>query len=180
MFMVNQKKLQQVEKLTQLIEKHPNFALIKYGNTSHQALEKLRKELGASDAKLNVVKISLFEKAVNKLSLTHKQLKELVKKVFPLRETSALLTLGEDYFKGLGAFAKFAKNEQALGFKFGLLDKKIYLAEEIEKIAQIPGKDELIARIIGSLKSSQYKLVSAMKFNVTKLTLVLKERAKQN
>mgnify|MGYP001610991668 CR=1 FL=1 len=178
--MANQKKKLQLESISQLLANTAHFALIKYGNTSHQALESLRRELKKGDAKLRVIKRSLFEKAINKLSQQEKGLKEIAKKTFPLKEDSAILTLGEDYLKGLNIFANAFKGEKSLAFKFGFLDKKVYPAEELDKIAKLPGRDQLIATFIGSLKSSPAKMVFALKYNVSKLTHVLKERSKQS
>ncbi len=178
--MANQKKKLQVDSLSKSITNSSHFALVNYGNTPHQKLENLRQELKASDAKLRVIKRSLFEKSVNKLAQQKRELKDFVKKVFPLRENSALLTLGEDYLKGLNVFAKAAKKEGSLAFKFGFLDKKLYPKEELDKIAQLPGRKQLLAKFIGFLRGSQSKLVYSMKFNVTKLTAILKERGKQN
>lgn len=178
--MANQKKRLQVDSLSQLITNASHFALIKYDNTSHQKLENLRKELKKGRAKLRVIKGSLFEKSLNKLSKQKKELKDFVKTVFPLKENSALLTLGEDYLQGLSIFAKMAKNEKSLSFKFGFLDKKLYPAGELDKIAQLPGRNQLMAMLIGSLKNSQSKLVYSMKYNVNSLVHILKERAKQS
>ncbi len=176
--MANQNKKLQVDSLSKILAATVHFALVKYDNTSHQALEKLRKELKKGDAKLRIIKLSLFEKAVNKLSQQQKDLKGLAKKLFPLKENAALLTLGEDYLQGLNIFARTAKSEKGLGFKFGFLDKKIYPAEELERIAQLPGRDQLMAMLVSSLRAGPTKLVMALKFNVTKLTYVLKERSK--
>lgn len=177
--MANQKKKLQVDSLSQLLSNTAHFALVKFDNTPHQSLEALRKELKAGDAKLRIIKRSLFEKSVNKLSSQKKELKDLIKKVFPLKENSALLTLGEDYLKGLNIFAKVAKKEGTLSFKFGFLDKKVYLSDEVAKLAELPGRDQLMAQLIGSLKSSPSKLVFALKYNVTSLVHILKKRAKQ-
>lgn len=177
--MASQKKKLQVDELSQLLSGTSHFALIKFGNTSHKALEALRKKLKKGDARLRVIKRSLFEKAVNKLAAKEKDLKQLAKKYFPLKEDSAILTLGEDYLQGLNIFAQTAKNETSLLFKFGFLDKKLYPAEEVERMAQLPGRDQLMAQLIGSLKAGQSKLVMALRYNVTKLTYVLKEKGKQ-
>lgn len=177
--MPNIKKVERVDQLLQLISGAPHFVLVKHEKTTHKALEELRKELKKSESKLQVVKNSLFEKAFIKFTQSKKDFKELIGKVFPLRENTAVLTIGEDYAKALNAFWKFAKADQTLSFKFGLLDGALYLGVDLEKIAQLPGKEELLAKLIGGLKSPSSKLVHAMKFNITKLTLVLKERSKQ-
>ncbi len=177
--MASQTKKLQVDVLSKLLTTSKHFALIQFGNTSHKALENLRKELKKGDAKLRVIKLSLFEKAIKKLVKQQADFKELTKKVFPLKENAALLTLGEDYLQGLNIFAKTTKDEKNLTFKFGLLEKKLYPAEELTKIALLPGKDQLMAMLLASLKSPQAKLVWSLKYNVTKLTYVLKGKEKQ-
>lgn len=177
--MANTKKTTEVQELTTLLKESPHFALIKFDKTTHKALEQLRKDLRKSKTKVRVVKNTLFEKTVDKLINERKELNELKSKVFPLKESTAVITMEGDYAEGLGAFYKFAKVDKTVSFKFGILDNTVYLEPDLNKIAQLPGRDQLIAKLIGGLKASPYKLTYAMKFNITKLTLTLKERAKQ-
>lgn len=177
--MVSLKKQNYVTTLVDFLKESNNFALIKFENTPHASFEKLRKELKKNDAKIRVIKNSLFERAIKKLSVSNKRLAELSSKVFPLKENSALLVLSDDYTKGLSAFFKFTKDEKTLFFKFGLLDGAVYLSEELERIAKLPAKDQLIAGIIGSLKSPSSKLVYVMQAQVAKLVYILNERGKQ-
>lgn len=174
--MANPKKKALVSQLIDLIKNSPHFALVKFENTSHTALENLRRVLKNKSSAFRIVKKSLFEKSINKLAEKEKALKELQKKVFPLKENTALLTLGDDYMAGLKAFSDFAKNEKTLSFKFGFFDKHLYPSEEAQKISQLPTREQLIAQIVGSLKSSQAKLVYAMKFNVNKFVYILKQK----
>ncbi|MBI1863226.1 50S ribosomal protein L10 [Candidatus Microgenomates bacterium] len=177
--MANTKKTTEVEALTDILTSSPHFALIKFDKTSHRALEQLRKDLRASKTKMRVVKNTLFEKTVDKLLGDKKELNELKTKVFPLKESTAIISLEGDYAAGLGAFFKFAKADKTVSFKFGILDNVVYLGPDLEKIAKLPGKDQLIAKLIGGLKAAPYQLTYNMKFSITKLTLTLKERAKQ-
>ncbi|MBI2051314.1 50S ribosomal protein L10 [Candidatus Roizmanbacteria bacterium] len=177
--MVNQKKLQYVETLSQILRERPNFALVDFADTPHSLLENLRKELKKNNARFRVIKNTLFERAVNTLSLQHKGLNKLKEKLFPLKERSAMLSFDEDYNKGLGAFFKFAKTTGTLSFKFGVLEDKIYLREELETIAQLPSKEHLVAQVAGSLEAPLYNLVWDMQFTIINLVFVLDQRAKQ-
>jgi len=49
----------------------------------------------------------------------------------------------------------------------------------LEKIAQLPGKNELITNIISSLKSPVSKFVYALKFNTNKFVYILQEKTKE-
>lgn len=177
--MANQTKKTQVDALVELLNSAPNFALIKYEKTKHKSLEELRLGLKEQNSKIRVVKNTLLQKALQTQAKSKKELVELVTKIFPLKESTAVLTLGDDYAKGLKAFHTFAKKDATVSFKIGILDNSMYLGEDLQKIAVLPSKAELIAKLIGGLKSPSSKLVYAMKFNISKLTLVLKERAKQ-
>lgn len=172
--MANLKKQTEVKALTSLLSENSNFALVKFEKTKHTAMEKLRKELKKNDSKLRVVKNTLLSKALGSIAQLRGDATDT-----SLKDNTALLSLGEDYAKGLSAFYKFAKEDKTVGFKFGLLEKKFYQESDLTKIAQLPSRDELIAKLIGSLKSPSTRLVMAMKFNITKLTMVLKERSKQ-
>jgi len=177
--MANQTKKTQVTSLVELLNSAPNFALIKYEKTKHKALEELRTGLREQESKIKIVKNTLLQKALQDRAKSKTELQDLITKIFPLKESTAVLTLGEDYAKGLKAFHTFAKKDATISFKIGILDNSVYLSEELQKIAVLPSKTELIAKLIGGLKSPSSKLVYTMKFNISKLTLVLKERQKK-
>lgn len=177
--MVNQAKKNQVDSILQLLEKNPNFLLIKVGNTTHLSLESLRKELRKTDSKVKVIKNTLFEKSINKIGVKNKVFKDLKKLFFPLKETSALVTLGKRWSEGLKAFYLFSKKDASLSFKMALLDKSIYDAEKSLQIAQLPSREELLGKIIGSIKSPMNNFVYALKYNTNKLVYILKTKSKE-
>jgi large subunit ribosomal protein L10 len=177
--MVNQAKKNQVDSILQLLEKNPNFLLIKVGKTTHLSLESLRKELRKTDSKIKVIKNTLFEKSVNKISSKNKVFKDFKKQFFPLKETSALVTLGGQWHEGLKAFYLFSKKDSSLSFKLALLDNDLYNAEKSLQIAQLPSREELLGKIIGSMKSPINNFVYALKFNTNKFVYILKAKSKE-
>ena len=175
--MVNEEKLTLVQKLQDLLSKNQNFALIKIDKTSHQTLENLRKQLKKNQSVFKVIKNSLFQKAINKLASGSTPFAHLKESFFPLRNTSALILFEKEWSNGLGTFFQFRTKESSLSFKFGLLDGKAYKSEELLHIAQLPSKNQLLANLIGSLKSPSSRLIYSMKFNLIKLLFVLKEKS---
>ena len=119
--MVNNNKKNQVDSIFQLVDKNPNILLVKIGKTTHQSLESLRRELRKSDSQLKVIKNTLFEKSVNKIALKNKLFKDLKKQFFPLKETTALVTLGKNWSEGLKTLYQFSKKDSSISFKFGSL-----------------------------------------------------------
>ncbi len=177
--MIYQEKLNFVLKLQDLLSKNRNFVLVKIGETSHQTLERLRKELKKTKGFFKVTKNALFEKAINKIATKDKLFRDIKKTFLPLTETSALFILDKEWNKGLHVFYDFIKKETSLSFKFGLLDGKSYKSDELLRIAKLPAKDQLIAQIIGSFKSPTSHFVYSLKYNLTKLVYLLNEKSRK-
>jgi large subunit ribosomal protein L10 len=177
--MANPAKSSQIDSLIQQIESHPNFALVKYEKTTHTTLESLRKQLKTQKAKITVLKNTLFEKALRRLAEKNKHLKPVAKSALPLKENTALLVLGEDWSAGLKSFSEFSEKEKSVSFKVGILENQVYDTENLEKIAKLPGKDQLVAQLIGSMKSPISHFTYALKFNMTKLVFILNAQAKK-
>ena len=177
--MINTVKKNQVDLILKTIEENPNILLAKIGKTTHQSLETLRKELRKSDSKIKVIKNTLFEKAVNKVALKNKIFVDFKKQFFPLKETTALVTLGERWYDGLKALYLFSKKDTTLNLKLAMLDKNLYNSEKVLQIAQLPSREELLGKIIGSMKSPMSKFVYALKFNTNKFVYILNAKSRE-
>jgi len=177
--MPNQKKIEKAQTLAKLLSSKKNFLIIKFTNISHQRLEQLRKNLKEKQAKLTVIKNTLFEKALESLVNINQKFKEIKEKFFPLRENSALLIFEGDWSEALSSFYKFAKNEGTLFFKFAFLDDVVYSENDLIKLSQLPSKNELLAKIIGGLKSPSSRLVYALKFSFFRLSNVISQIGKK-
>ena len=178
--MANTKKLSKLSGINDFLGQNTNFALVKFEKTTHIALESLRKQLKASESKMKVVKNSLFEKSINKLSQTDNKFVSVSKKMFPLKESTAVLTFGKEWSKGLAAINEFMKKDQSIDFKFGYIDQEVYDSSTLKKIALLPPREQLIAKVIGGMKSPMSHTVYALKFNMQKLVYVLDAKSKQS
>jgi large subunit ribosomal protein L10 len=178
--MVNDTKQKQVQSLIDAIEQTGNFALVKFEKTLHTTLEALRTDLRETDTKFKVIKNTLFEIALNKLAHKEKKFRELKTQAAALKENSALLLLGKEWNKGLTAFHKFAKKDQTLSFKVGIIDQELYVSNDLIRLAQLPSKEELVAKVIGNMKTPISKFNYALKFNLQKFAYILSEKSKQS
>jgi len=177
--MPNQKKLKKKEELQKLVTDKKNFVLIKFERTSHKQLEELRKILRKKNTNLTVIKNTIFEKALKELINVNQSLKSIKEKFLPLKENSALLTFGDDWVEGLSSFYKFAKDEKSLSFKFGFLDEIVYDSLNLLRLSTLPSKQELLAKIIGSLRSPSFRLVYNLKFSSMRLVTLISQIAKK-
>lgn len=186
--MVSDKKIKQVQNIIDLLNPpvgatsdvaggQKDFILVKFRQTPHHKLEELRRQLKKTNAKFKVVKNRLLEKAINKLSDANKLLTQFRKAVFPLREETALLTMGKNWDKTLSEFYKFIKDQKTLNFKVGVIENQVYESEILQKIAELPPKEQLMTQVIVSIKAPLNNVVYAMKFNLQKLVYVLKAKS---
>jgi len=179
--MKNLKKLSQLSTVTDFLKKSENFALFKFEKTKHIALEGLRRELLKSGARVKIVKNSILSKSINKLAAEKDggTLRPLQKMTKNLKENTAVISLGKDWSQGMNSFAKVAKTDKTIVFKLGFLDKTSYDATAMDTISKLPSKGELMAKIIGSMKSPTSRFVQALKFTTQKFVMVLNAKVQK-
>ena len=68
----------------------------------------------------------------------------------------------EDYLQPLKAIYKFSKENENYKIKGGIIDGKVTSVEELITLAQLPSREELLAKLAGSLLG-----------NITKLAVLL-------
>lgn len=176
--MASTKKRDIVDQLLELLQQN-HFALVHFEQTTHQQLEELRNALLESSTQFKVIKNSLFEKAVHKLSQTDKDFTSISKSHFPIVEKSALLILADDYMEGLKKFYEASKTNETLTFKVGRVDSHVYGSAQLTKLAQLPGKEELMAKIIGSMKSPMVRTTRSMRSGAQKFVFILQQASQK-
>lgn len=180
--MASQEKQTQLEKVTSFLQESDSFTLLKFEKTTHTALEGLRKQLKKSNAKILVVKNTILQKAINKLSAGKDKayLRDLQKQTRNLRENTAVIGFKGEWSEAMHAFFDFSKGDKSVTFKVGVLDKTAYNGADLNRIAQLPGKDQLVAKLLGSMKSPVAHMTNALKFNMQKFVYILTERSKKS
>jgi len=177
--MPNIQKRDIVASVQNSIKNDANFALVEFDKINHQEFEEMRRELKKIGAKLKVVKNTLFEKAVNQLSQTNALYKKMRDEHFPLQNKSALLTFSEDWADGLKKYHEFSKKNEYLLFKLGLIEKIPYGKEGLTKLAQLPSKQELLAKLIGAMKNPMARTTRSLKSPMQKLVFVLNQKGRE-
>lgn len=158
------------------IDGEVNFALVHFHKLSHQNMEKIRVDLQKVGAKLSVVKNSMFEKAINKLSQKNKLYSKIKKDSFPIRYKSGLLTFKSSWFEGLKAFYQFSKNNENLSLEVGVFDQIGYDKESINSLATLPSKNELLSKLLMVMQNPIAKTTQIMNSPFQKLLYILSQK----
>lgn len=76
------------------------------------------------------------------------------------------------------ALTKFAKDVPALTFKGALLDGKVVPASQIDNIASLPSREELVSKLLYVLQSPMRGLAIVLNANIRNLAVVLDQISK--
>lgn len=126
----------------------------------------MRKELRASGVSFNVVKKTLIE-----IALKDAKLKMDVK---GLEGQIAVAVSSGDEVAAAKIIAKVAKANENLKIVGGLLGDKMLTETEVKALASLPGKEELLAKLVGTLNAPISGFVNVLAGNLRGLVNVLK------
>jgi large subunit ribosomal protein L10 len=120
-------------------------AFAKYSGLTVSAFQGLRSNLRAKGVKTKVAKKTLIKLAAKEYNL------EISDKI--LDGPIAIAFSMEDEIAAAQELYKFAKTSEALELTGGISDGKVVGQDTILQLAQLPSKEELLARLVGSLQS---------------------------
>jgi large subunit ribosomal protein L10 len=163
--MNREEKTTAVQEMSETIGKAPHAFLIDYKGLSVPAVTELRRQVRAAKSEYVVVKNTLALRAV---------------KDSPLAKLS-------DQFSGMTAVAysstdvvalakvlqTFGKTNPAVKVKAVLLDGKPVAANQLEALATMPARPELVARLLGLIQSPVRRLVTVLSGPQRNLAAVL-------
>ncbi|MDP2812712.1 MAG: 50S ribosomal protein L10 [bacterium] len=130
-----------------------------------KTIERLRNELKGNGAEYMVAKKTLLKLATKELGESD-DLENL--------DGSVALTFSyEDEVAGARILNKYAKENENLKLGGGILENKVILAEMVNRLAQLPTRAVLLAKLVGSLNSPISGMVGVLSGNLRNLVGVL-------
>ena len=159
------KKEAAIEELKGRLNESTNLFFTKYAGLTVEDITKLRGELRKDGSSYAVVKNTLFKIAAGD---------DLAKQVEQfLAGPTGVVFAGEDPVAPAKALKTFADDNKALEIKAAYIDGKVVDAAQVNALAALPPKIELIAKMIGSLASPLRGLVTVLSGNQSGLVRVL-------
>ncbi len=139
------KKQALAEHYSQELEAAPHVFLVDFTGVTVPQVTQLRSRIREVGGRYEVVKNRLVLRAVEGAALGG------VRDGFS--GATALAYSPEDPVALAKVLSDFAKEVPTLKFKGGLLAGQPVAAEEVERIAQLPGREQLIAQLLGLLRA---------------------------
>src|SRR3954464_8768465 len=148
------KKTEQVDKLSKDLKNVSNVVVATYTRLTVAQDYELRKALRGVGAKYQVVKNTLAERAA-KGTKVEGALKDLA------GVTSIAYTTGDPVAMAK-ALTKVAKDAPEFTFKVGVVEGRVVSIKEIEALATMPSKEELMSKLLFLINAPAQRLVTVM------------------
>ena len=163
-------KTEAISELSEGIGKATNAFLIEFKGITVPQVTELRRQIRDSNSDYIVVKNTLAIIALQDSPM------------FALKEKftgPTAVAYNSDDAVGLAkALTKFAKDVPAITFKGAMLNGQIVAATEIQSIAALPSRDELISKLLYLMQHPIRGLVTVLSANIRNLAIVLDQIAK--
>ena len=140
-----------IDEIKEKLEKAQSAVVIDYIGITVAEADAMRKKLREANVDYTVYKNTLVKRAIE--GTKYEELAQV------LDGPSAFALSYEDATAPARVIDEVMKDYNQMSFKAGVVEGVYYDAEGIEAIAAIPGRDQLIAKFMGSVQSPVSKLV---------------------
>lgn len=162
------KKEEIVAKLESQLASAKAAVLVNYKGMKVTETEELRKILRDKGVTFNVTKNTLAKIVLSKHGI------EFDESFF--EQPIAIAFADSDEVTAAKEIALFAKKNEAIEILGGILENKMIDATMVKRLAALPSREELLAKMVGSIASPLSGLVNVMVGNLRGLVNVLKAR----
>jgi large subunit ribosomal protein L10 len=161
------KKTEQVEKLSKDLKTVSNLVVTTYTKMTVSQDYELRKALRGAGARYQVVKNTLAEKAA-KGTKVEGALKDLS------GVTSIAFTSGDPVAMAK-ALVKYAKDTPEFTFKVGVVEGRVVSIKDVEALATMPSKEELMSKLLFLINAPAQRLATAINAVPRNLAVVINQ-----
>jgi large subunit ribosomal protein L10 len=165
------KKKEQVEKLSADLKNVSSAVVGTYSKLTVAQDYELRKALRAAGAKYQVVKNTLAERA-SKGTKVEEGLKNLT------GVTSIAYTTGDPVAMAK-ALTKYVKDTPEFTFKVGVVEGRVISIKEIEALASMPSKEELMSKLLFLINAPAQRLATAINAVPRNLAVVVNQAVQE-
>jgi large subunit ribosomal protein L10 len=154
-----------LEDLKDKMERQKAIIFFDFTGLKVKDFSNLRRKIKAAGDELKVVKKTLIDLAFKKakLEIEPKKMAGEIALVFGFKDA---LSLAKEIYQ-------FGKTNEHLKILGGFFENEFRPAEEIITLAQLPSRDELLARLVGSIASPMSGFVNVLQGNIKGLIRVL-------
>ncbi len=152
--MPNAQNISNLDKVKNDLHEVGAMWVVDYRGLTVKEVEALRNSIREADASMKVYKNTIMHIALEELELPNLDA--------VLEGPSAFVFAGEDPVASAKALKDFAKSNKNLVIKGGMMDGAFVDAAQVEAIASLPSREELIAKLLGTISNPMVKTVRVL------------------
>jgi large subunit ribosomal protein L10 len=163
-------KEQIVQDLTDKFNRLTSAVFVDYHGLPVNEVEELRDKLHEADVEYHVIKNRLLKIAVEKSDLNVK-----------MEVIEGPLAAGISYSDAVAPakiLYEFAKTHEHVKILHGIVEGELVDKQNVEALAQLPSKEELLARMVGSINAPVSNFVGVLRAQVSSVVYVLQAVAR--
>ncbi len=160
-----------VEDLNKMFKASTSVLLINFEGVNVLAQSELRREISKVDSGYQVIKNRLALRAVEDTSL------EVLREYF--QGPTAIAYTGGDPVALAKVLKDFIRDHPSVAFKAGVVEGKTFSASEVERLAKMPSRPELMSKLVYLLNAPLVRLATALQSPLRGLASVLKQLAEK-
>ncbi len=154
-----EEKQKMVGELAEQIKNSQSGVLVNYCGITVEKDTALRAELRKSGVSYKVIKNTYIKKAADLAGMQGFD---------SVLEGMTAFATSDDPIAPAKVLCKFAESNENFQIKAGFIDGRVIDANEVKALAAIPSKEDLIARILGSIQGPLYNLAYGLQAIVDK------------
>ena len=159
-----QAKAQIVEEIKEKIEKSQSIILVDYRGLNVEELNDLRSKYREAGVEYKVYKNTMMRFAFKELGL--EDFNEFLK-------GPSAVAFSEDPVQAAKITAEFAKGNDKLEIKSGIVDGRVISLEEVKALAALPSREVLVAKALGGLNAPIQGFANVLQGSIRSLAIVL-------
>ena len=169
--MPNASNIEQLAEIKERLQESGAVWVVNYRGLSVKQIQELRRNIRSAEARMFVYKNTLVHLALEELEMAN--IDEI------LSGPSAFVFTGEDPVASAKAIKEFAKTNNALEIKGGIMDGAYQNAEAVKAIADLPSREELVAKLLGTITNPMRQVAAALNAIPTNAVRAISEIAKK-
>ncbi|HNU48680.1 MAG TPA: 50S ribosomal protein L10 [Bacteroidia bacterium] len=167
--MTREEKNIEIDSLAQQLSEFPNFYITNIESLNSEKTSKLRRLCYSKNVKLRVAKNNLIKKALQKLDPT------AYDTLIPTLKGTSAIMFSEVSNLPAKLIKEFRAKDSVPAIKAAWIDSSVFVGDnQLEVLANLKSKNELIAEVIALLQSPAKNVVSQLTSGGSKLAGILK------
>jgi large subunit ribosomal protein L10 len=170
--MKKEEKAQVIEEIKELVLKSNAMFLVNYSGVNVADINKIRSDFRKEGVTYKVFKNTLYKKALAEAGSYQKFNDKLVGMI-------GVAFAGENFIAPAKIIKKYFDEKQKFSFKGCYIQSTFYSPEQLNVIATMPTKEEIMAGIVGSIAAPASGIVGAINAVMRDLVSVIDEVSKK-